>query len=165
MSTPLPCAGRHVKVPPFSFRIRPDLSTVWVGCRGPQQPCPGAVLRRCQAEGLRRRMGCDLEDQPAQVSPTASLRHPDCVRILCSTREKFPQAFAQLDGQPCTGSSCMERKNWDADLRRRSRDTLSFLTCAPGNRGRSGGFGETRSSAALRFLRSGVVLQNTLGIQ
>ena len=59
-------------------------------------------------QGLRRRvgrahLGRDLEDQPAQVALTANLRHPDYVRILCGTLEKLPQAFAQLDGQPCTG--------------------------------------------------------------
>ena len=59
-------------------------------------------------QGLRRRvgrahLGRDLEDQPAQVALTANLRQPDYVRVLCGTLEKLPQAFAQLDGQPCTG--------------------------------------------------------------
>ena len=77
-------------------------------------------------QGLRRRvgrahLGRDLEDQPAQVALTANLRQPDYVRVLCGTLEKLPQAFAQLDGQPCTGPSRLERKNRDADLRRRNR--------------------------------------------
>ena len=77
-------------------------------------------------QGLRRRvgrahLGRDLEDQPAQVALTANLRQPDYVRILCGTLDKLPQAFAQLDGQPCTGPSRLERKNRDADLRRRNR--------------------------------------------
>ena len=77
-------------------------------------------------QGLRRRvgrahLGRDLEDQPAQVALTANLRHPDYVRILCGTLEKLPQAFAQLDGQPCTGPLRPDRKKRDAELRRRNR--------------------------------------------
>ena len=77
-------------------------------------------------QGLRRRvgrahLGRDLEGQPAQVALTANLRHPDYVRILCGTLDKLPQAFAQLDGQPCTGPSRLDRKNRDAELRRRNR--------------------------------------------
>ena len=77
-------------------------------------------------QGLRRRvgrahLGRDLEDQPAQAALTANLRHPDYVRILCGTLEKLPEAFAQLDGQPCTGASRPERKNRNAELRRRNR--------------------------------------------
>ena len=59
-------------------------------------------------QGLRRRvgrahLGRDLEDQPAQVALTANLRHPDYVHIVCGTLDRLPQAFAQLDGQPCVG--------------------------------------------------------------
>ena len=59
-------------------------------------------------QGLRRRvgrayLGRDLEDHPAQAALTANLRHPDYVHILCGTLDRLPQAFAQLDGQPCTG--------------------------------------------------------------
>ncbi|MDE0127322.1 MAG: hypothetical protein OXN97_22380 [Bryobacterales bacterium] len=69
----------------------------------------------------RAHLGRDLEDQPAQAALTANLRHPDYVRILCGTLEKLPEAFAQLDGQPCTGASRPERKNRNAELRRRNR--------------------------------------------
>ncbi|MDE0124491.1 MAG: hypothetical protein OXN97_07950, partial [Bryobacterales bacterium] len=77
-------------------------------------------------QGLRRRvgrahLGRDLEDQPAQVALTANLRHADYVRILCGTLDQLPQAFAQLDGQPCTGPARLERTNRDAELRRRNR--------------------------------------------
>ena len=66
-------------------------------------------------QGLRRRvgrahLGRDLEDQPAQAALTANLRHPDYVHILCGTLDRLPQAFAQLDGQPCTGPPRLERK-------------------------------------------------------
>ena len=77
-------------------------------------------------QGLRRRvgrahLGRDLEDQPAQVALTANLRHADYVRILCGTLDQLPQAFAQLDGQPCAGPSRLERKKRNAELRRRNR--------------------------------------------
>ena len=77
-------------------------------------------------QGLRRRvgrahLGRDLEDQPTQVALTANLRHPDYVAILCGTLDQLPQAFAQLDGRPCTGPSRLERTNRDAELRRRNR--------------------------------------------
>ena len=77
-------------------------------------------------QGLRRRvgrahLGHDLEDQPAQVALTANLRHPDYVHILCGTLDRLPQAFAQLDGQPCAGPSRLERKKRNAELRQRNQ--------------------------------------------
>ena len=76
-------------------------------------------------QGLRRRvgrahLGRDLEDQPAQVALTANLRHADYVHILCGTLDRLPQAFAQLDGEPCAGPSRMERRKRNAELRRRN---------------------------------------------
>ena len=78
--------------------------------------------------GLRRRvsranlgLGRDLLDQPAQVALAASLRHPDYVRIFCGTLNQLAQAFAQLDNHQCAGPSRLERKNRDAELRRRNR--------------------------------------------
>ena len=73
-------------------------------------------------QGLRRRvgrahLGRDLEDQPAQVALTANLRHPDYVHIVCGTLDRLPQAFAQLDGQPCAGPARLERKKRNAELR------------------------------------------------
>ena len=77
-------------------------------------------------QGLRRRvgrahLGRDLEHQPAQAALTANLRHPDSVHILCGTLDRLPQAFAQLDGQPCAGPARLERKKRNAELRRRNR--------------------------------------------
>ena len=77
-------------------------------------------------QGLRRRvgrahLGRDLEDQPAQAALTANLRHPDYVHIVCGTLDRLPQAFAQLDGQPCAGPPRLERKKRNAELRRRNR--------------------------------------------
>ena len=81
----------------------------------------GAAKQALRRRVGRAHLGCDLEDQPAQVALTANLRHPDYVQILCGTLDKLPQAFAQLDGRPCTGPSRLERKNRDAELRRRNR--------------------------------------------
>ena len=74
-------------------------------------------------QGLRRRvgrahLGRDLEHQLAQA---ANLRHPDSVHILCGTLDRLPQAFAQLDGQPCAGPARLEHKKRNAELRRRNR--------------------------------------------
>ena len=55
-----------------------------------------------------------LEGQSDHVAPP-NLRHLNYVRILCGTLDKLPEALAQLDGQPCTGPSSMERKNRDEE--------------------------------------------------
>ena len=81
----------------------------------------GAAKQELRRRVGRAHLGRDLEDQPAQAALTANLRHPDYVRILCGTLEKLPEAFAQLDGQPCSGPSRPERKNRNAELRRRNR--------------------------------------------
>ena len=49
-----------------------------------------------------------------QVVLTANLRNPDDMRILCGTLDNLPQVVAQLDSQPCTAPSRLERKNRDA---------------------------------------------------
>ena len=77
-------------------------------------------------QGLRRRLGRahlgrDMEDQPAQTALAANLRHPDYVHILCGTLDQLPQAFAGLDRQEFTGPPRLQRKNRDAELRRRNR--------------------------------------------
>lgn len=42
-------------------------------------------------------------------------------RLLCGPLEWWPQVFAQVDGQPCTGPSGLDRKNWDPEVRRPNR--------------------------------------------
>ena len=76
-------------------------------------------------QDLRRRvcrahLGRDLEDQPAQAALTANLRHADYVRTLCGTLDRLPQVVAQLDSQPCTAPSRLERRKGNAELRRRN---------------------------------------------
>ena len=93
-------------------------------------------------QGLRRRLGRahlgrDLEDQPAQTALAANLRHPDCVQVLCGTLDQLPQAFAGLDSQPFSGHPRSQRKNRDAELRRRNRawakDARQCAVLNPGN--------------------------------
>ena len=93
-------------------------------------------------QGLRRRLGRahlgrDLEDQPAQTALAANLRHPDYVQVLCGTLDQLPQAFAGLDSQPFSGPPRLQRKNRDAELRRRNRawakDARQCAVLNPGN--------------------------------
>ena len=72
-------------------------------------------------QGLRRRLGRDLEDQPAQAALAANLRHPDYVRVLCGTLDQLPQAIAGLDRQDLIGPPRLQRTNRNAELRRRNR--------------------------------------------
>ena len=93
-------------------------------------------------QGLRRRLGRahlgrDPEDQPAQTALAANLRHPDYVQVLCGTLDQLPQAFAGLDSQPFSGPPRLQRKNRDAELRRRNRawakDARQGAVLNPGN--------------------------------
>ena len=50
-----------------------------------------------------------------------NLRHADCVRILCGTLDRLPQAFAQLDASHAPERRRQERQKRNAELRRRNR--------------------------------------------
>jgi hypothetical protein len=82
-----------------------------------------------EKQHLRRRLGRanlgrDLEDQPAQATLAANLRHPDYVRILSGSLDNLPTAFANLDELALKESTHLVRSIRNADLQRRVRALL-----------------------------------------
>jgi hypothetical protein len=85
-----------------------------------------------EKQRLRRRvgrahLGRDLEDQPAQATLAANLRHPDYVGILCGSLEHLHNAFANLDEQAIGDATPLVRSNRDTLLQKRVRILLEHL--------------------------------------
>jgi hypothetical protein len=88
-----------------------------------------------EKQQLRRRvgrahLGRDLEDQPAQATLVANLRHPDYVRILCGSLEHRHNAFAELDEQALGDATPLVRSNRDTELQNRVRTLLKSFNKA-----------------------------------
>jgi hypothetical protein len=82
-----------------------------------------------EKQHLRRRLGRanlgrDLEDQPAQATLAANLRHPDYVRVLCGALDHLSAAFAELDEQALEQTTPLSRSNRDSKLQHRIRALL-----------------------------------------
>jgi hypothetical protein len=73
---------------------------------------------------LRRRLGRDLEDQPAQAALAANLRHPNYVRVLCGNLDQLPMAFAELDEHALAQATPLTRSNRDTKLQKLIRARL-----------------------------------------